>query len=69
MKSIELTNSEFTLLSNVLNKNLFYLRRSFNTWQEVYKVNPTVKICIEDTEKEISDCAALIEKISSVRGF
>lgn len=69
MKSVEFTDSEFTFLLNALHGNLFYLKRSLDTWQKVCKNNPSVKYCVTYTEKEISSYTSLIEKISSVGGF
>ena len=69
MNKLEFSNSEITLLLNLLNKGLFYSRRDLETWEKVASVNPSSQCCVDDIQSEISACSRLIEKIQSVRGF
>lgn len=67
--NLDLTHDEVTLLLNLLNKGLFYSKRSLELWEKVVAVNPSAQPCVDDTQLEISAFSKLIEKIRSVRGF
>lgn len=67
--NLELTHDEVTLLSNLLNKGLFYSKQSLETWEKVVLQNPSAQPCVDDTRSEISAYSDLIKKIESIRGF